>query len=206
MPGPDCAALRPLAHLTIFRGGGRSVPYIIETTPQKKPRNFRLTKLPVPSIIRLSESEIRNKVMMLLSKSCVYAIRAALLLTVKKSQKRKFVPVAELADELELSFHFLTKILQVLTQEGILESFRGPNGGVGLARPPKSVKLMDIIKAVDGTAAFETCVLGLPGCGEQDPCPLHDEWSKASRRMQRMFEKATLANLGKQLEQFTIRI
>lgn len=141
---------------------------------------------------------------MLLSKSCVYAIRAALLLTAKKSAERKFVPVAELADELDLSFHFLTKILQGLTQEGILESFRGPNGGVGLARPPKSIRLIDIIKATDGTTAFETCVLGLPGCGDDAPCPLHNEWSKASQRVRRMFEKATLANLGKQLEHFRL--
>ena len=141
---------------------------------------------------------------MLLSKSCVYAIRASLLLTTKMLQERKFVPVHVLSDELDLSFHFLTKILQILTQAGILESSRGPHGGVGLARTPESIRIIDIIEAIDGMATFENCVLGLPGCGEQDPCPLHDEWSKVGSSMREMFEKATLANLGSDLDGFRL--
>ncbi|MBK7091378.1 MAG: Rrf2 family transcriptional regulator [bacterium] len=72
---------------------------------------------------------------MLFSKGCTYAIRAALLVAVKETREgRKFIPIRELADELDLSFHFLTKILQVLTEAEIMESFRRPNVGIGLAR------------------------------------------------------------------------
>ncbi len=143
---------------------------------------------------------------MLFSKGCTYAIRAALLVSMKEErEQRRFIPIRELADELDLSFHFLTKIMQMLTEANILESFRGPNGGVGLARPAKDISLVDIIAAVDGMSLFSECALGLPGCGERTPCPLHDSWAKRREDLKRMFEKATLASLAKQLDTKLIR-
>ena len=70
---------------------------------------------------------------MLLSKSCVYGLRATLYLATK--DRNEFTPIKRLSDKLEISFHFLTKILQQLTADGMLESFKGPNGGVRLTKP-----------------------------------------------------------------------
>ena len=136
----------------------------------------------------------------LFSKGCTYAIRASLLVTIKEIKDgRKFIPIRELSDELDLSFHFLTKIMQLLTEARIMESFRGPNGGVGLARPAKEITLVDVIAAVDGMALFNGCALGLPGCGEKTPCPLHDAWAKRRQDLHRMFQKTTLASLARDL-------
>ncbi|MEW5796075.1 MAG: Rrf2 family transcriptional regulator [Candidatus Zixiibacteriota bacterium] len=138
---------------------------------------------------------------MLFSKGCTYAIRAALLVTVKESRDgRRFIPIRELADELGLSFHFLTKILQELTEARIMESFRGPNGGIGLARSAREITLVDLIAAIDGMALFSECALGLPRCGESTPCPLHDAWAKRREDLRRMCEKTTLAGLAREFD------
>lgn len=143
---------------------------------------------------------------MLFSKGCTYAIRAALLVAVKETREgRKFIPIRELADELDLSFHFLTKILQVLTEAEIMESFRGPNGGIGLAREANKISLIQIISAVDGTSLFSECALGLPDCGEAKPCPLHQSWSKRREELKRMFEKTTLATLAQDFSKNGLR-
>lgn len=137
---------------------------------------------------------------MLFSRGCAYAIRAVLLVSLKsKRERRKFIPIRELADELNLSFHFLTKILQSLTEAQVLESFRGPRGGVGLARPAEQLTILDIIAAVDGLSIFTECALGLDGCGEQAPCPLHKSWSKGRQALRSMLEKTTLASLTKEI-------
>ena len=142
----------------------------------------------------------------MLSKTCVYAIRAALLVTVKQdTEGLRFVPVRVLAEALGLSFHFLTKVLQILTQAGLMTSFRGPNGGVGLARPASSIRLIDLVEAVDGLDLFESCLLGLPGCGTETPCPLHNEWEKRRNQIRRMFERATLAGLARRIEEGHLR-
>ncbi|MFU8811484.1 MAG: RrF2 family transcriptional regulator, partial [Balneolaceae bacterium] len=64
----------------------------------------------------------------MLSKSCTYGLRAAVLLATK--EKEVYVTIKELSDELDISFFFLTKVLQQLTKAELLESYKGPNGGV----------------------------------------------------------------------------
>lgn len=141
---------------------------------------------------------------MLLSKSCVYALRGSLYLASKP--KGEFVPIRKMSDKLEISFHFLTKILQQLTAEKILESFKGPNGGVRLSRPGSEVKLMDIVIAIDGPQLLTECALGLPGCGIKNPCPLHDKWAETRDAIRDMLENTTLTELVKKGKAENLRL
>ncbi len=142
----------------------------------------------------------------MLSKSCENAIRAAVLLARKsENSDRKFIPVQELAEELELSFHFLAKILQRLTESSLLESFRGPRGGVALARPANEINLCDVITAIDGNRLFEDCVLGLSKCNDKTPCPMHRQWKKQRNELKVMFQKSTLADLAEDKRQFNLK-
>ena len=141
---------------------------------------------------------------MLLSKSAEYGIRATLYLT--SLNQDGYVSIRAISDELDISFHFLTKIFQKLTQAGLMQSFRGPNGGVALARSATEITLKDIVDAIDGPALFTECVLGLPGCGERQPCPLHEAWGEERDRLQTIFENATLAAMTADLEAFGLRL
>lgn len=139
---------------------------------------------------------------MLLSKACIYGIRASLFMAAMHKQNRQFVPIREVSDGLDLSFHFLTKILQQLTAAGLMESYKGPNGGITLTREPKEIMLIEIVTAIDGDALFTQCVLGLPGCGHKKPCPLHDKWAYTRDAIQIMFNSTSLeemANKGKRM-------
>lgn len=141
---------------------------------------------------------------MLLSKSCVYGLRAALYLA--NQEKGKFIPIRQMSDKLEISFHFLTKILQQLTAEGFLESFKGPNGGVRLDRTGNDVHLMDIVVAIDGPQLFTECALGLPGCGVKEPCPIHDKWAETRDAIREMLEESTLNELVKKGKEQNLRL
>lgn len=141
---------------------------------------------------------------MLLSKACEYALRATLHLVTLKSDG--FVSIKAISEDLDISFPFLTKIFQKLTQAGILHSFRGPNGGIALARPPAKVTLLDIVIAIDGPGMFRECVIGLPGCGERKPCPLHDRWAVERERLKRMFQAESLADMAIRLKGEDLRL
>ncbi|HQG45016.1 MAG TPA: Rrf2 family transcriptional regulator [bacterium] len=106
---------------------------------------------------------------MILSRSCDHAIRASLYIALQAD--RAFVPIREIASALEISFHFLTKILQLLTQARIMASFKGPNGGVTLARPAAAISLKEIVLAIDGNRIFNGCMIGLDHCDDDHPCP-----------------------------------
>ena len=143
---------------------------------------------------------------MLFSKACTYAVRASILITLKEMEgERKFIPLRELSDELGLSFHFLTKIMQKLTEAHLLDSYRGPNGGVGFVRPAREIKLIEIVDAIDGMDILTECALGLPGCGEETPCPLHNVWAKRREDLKKMWSSTTLGSLARDISVNSLR-
>jgi Rrf2 family protein len=134
---------------------------------------------------------------MVLSKSCEYGLRALTYLATLENDR--FYSIRSIADELNLSFHFLTKILQSLSDRGIIHSVKGPRGGIVLARHPSNIKLIEVVAAIDGLSVFKECVMGLNGCGSQPPCPLHDKWTIARATLQNLFEETTLAEAAQKV-------
>lgn len=139
-----------------------------------------------------------------LSKSCIYGLRASVFLAAKKSDG--YINIREISNELNISFHFLTKVLQQLTRAQILESYKGPNGGIKLARPADKITFMDVVFAIDTDHAFTECILGLPGCGELKPCPMHDQWSKLKEQLLGMMEQSTLRELAERNDELSARL
>lgn len=131
---------------------------------------------------------------MVLSRTCNYGILAALYIASRK--ERKVIPIREISDQLAISFHFLTKILQHLTHAKIIRSFRGPKGGVTLARPVESITLMDIILKIDGPGLFNKCMLDVKYCGDDNPCPFHEHWKVARTHLMNSFRNTTLAEIS----------
>jgi Rrf2 family protein len=131
----------------------------------------------------------------MISQAARYAIRA--LTYLESLDDPKYVPVRRLGKELDISIPFLAKILNQLVVAGILEAHRGPTGGVRLAVPAEQVSVRRVIIEVDGPDLFTSCVLGLPGCGEATPCPLHDEWAAIRSQCEETFSSQSIALLSR---------
>ena len=143
--------------------------------------------------------------MKVLSKASIYGLRA-LIYMVSKTKETAYVSIGEISKELDISFHFLTKTFQSLSQNGILTSYRGPTGGVAFSIPPERIFMIDIVKIIEGEDFFDTCLLGLPGCGEAAPCPVHDFWKVSRTALQKEFETTSLAELGEKVNSGKIRL
>ncbi len=141
---------------------------------------------------------------MMLSKTCNYGIRAAFYIAL--NSERPYVPIREISEELGISFHFLTKILQILTQHDIMVSFKGPNGGVSLARPAGEIHLIEIVEAIDGPALFNECLLGLEKCGIENPCPVHVQWSEIREKIKSFFAQTTLEEMAQKVKRNKFRL
>lgn len=129
---------------------------------------------------------------MLLSQRCEYAVRTALYLAA--ADRTDYVAVREISEALGIPRSYLAKTVQDLTGADVFTSMRGPAGGLALARSADRITLEEVVLAVDGADIFTECVLGLPGCGDRKPCPLHAQWAPARARVQAMFAGATLAD------------
>ena len=133
--------------------------------------------------------------MRVISKASEYGLRALLYMAAHRKSE-EFVGIRQLAEELDISFHFLTKVLQTLTQKGVLVSYRGPNGGVAFLIPPEKLLLTGVFKALEGDDFFDKCLLGLPDCGEEQPCPMHNFWKTIKADLKAEFDTTSLADLG----------
>lgn len=141
---------------------------------------------------------------MILSKSCVYGIQAAIYVAAQGG--KDFVSISQIAEHLNISFHFLTKVLQQFTQAGIMLSYRGPKGGVSLSKTPSNFSLYDLISAIDGTTVFTECMLGLPGCGHDEPCPVHEQWVELRLKFTNVAKKTTLSSLAAKANELNVRL
>lgn len=129
----------------------------------------------------------------LFSKKCELGLQAVLFLSAQ--EESKVFNAKEVSDQLKVPKEFVSKVMQILTDSGIIGSKKGKNGGFYLAKDPKKIKLIDIVESIDGLDIFYNCVLGFPGCSIKEPCPVHDEWGKLRDQAYKMLSKETLDQL-----------
>ena len=140
---------------------------------------------------------------MLLSRACTYGLRAALYLASQANSRPLLVK--QIADRLGIPFHFLGKIVQGMVKAGLLLSYKGRNGGVTLARPAEQIRLREIVEAIDGPDLLKGCVLGLPQCSGDHPCPLHAEWSGIRDEIQNMLDERSISQMMSGLAERVLR-
>jgi Rrf2 family nitric oxide-sensitive transcriptional repressor len=77
----------------------------------------------------------------------------------------KPVGAARVADRYNVSAHHMRKVAQGLRKLGYVESISGRYGGLRLALPAESLRVGDVVEAMEGRGGLVDCKRG--------PCPLH---------------------------------
>ncbi|MBE2189272.1 MAG: Rrf2 family transcriptional regulator [Desulfobulbaceae bacterium] len=127
------------------------------------------------------------------SKKCELGLQAVLYLSA--FPKNTLFSALEISEKINAPKEFVSKILQTLTSSGIVGSKKGNSGGFYLKIDPGSVRLIDVVSAIDGLDLFRNCVLGFPGCSVDEPCPVHESWGKLRNETYTMLSNQTLAEL-----------
>ena len=102
---------------------------------------------------------------------------------------------AEIAEVFSASKHHLAKVHQRLTKGGLLESYRGPSGGVGLAKKPEEITLLDIYEVMEGSMTCHPCLFGKDEC-PRAACVLGTLLPGLAQQVRDYFEQTTLAQLA----------
>ncbi|RYG08151.1 MAG: Rrf2 family transcriptional regulator [Chitinophagaceae bacterium] len=137
---------------------------------------------------------------MILSKSCEYAIRATVYVALKSRGNEK-TGIIEVAEAIGSPMHFTGKILQTLVRKKILSSAKGPTGGFFLENG-QNLRLIDIVRAVDGNNLFTSCVLGLEKCSETQPCPMHEQIKPIRDLLMAEFSKKPVTELVEDIQHY----
>ncbi|RPD46539.1 MULTISPECIES: RrF2 family transcriptional regulator [Chitinophagaceae] len=134
----------------------------------------------------------------MLSTSCKYALRAAVLL-MKVAPEGRRLGIHDVAEGIEANEHTTGKILQQLVREGLICSAKGPHGGFYIPLNAAPLPLIDIVRVIDGVHFFFDCGLGLKECSESKPCPIHHQYKAARQALHQQFSTITVQQLAQDL-------
>jgi Rrf2 family protein len=98
-----------------------------------------------------------------------------------------------------IPLYFLAKLLQDLVKFGLLRSFKGPTGGFRLAKPASEIALYDVMQLIDRENLEERCAVGLYGCSDSTPCPIHESWKDLRKHMLTYLTSTTIEDLTRGL-------
>ncbi len=105
------------------------------------------------------------------------------------------VPLKDIARSQQISLQYLAHLITPLVTAGIMRSTPGARGGVWLARPPREVKLSEVIGLLEGSIAPVECVNNPGICNRSDFCVTRDVWGELKKVMDGVLESTTLQDL-----------
>lgn len=130
---------------------------------------------------------------MRLTRAGEYAIRALRFLA-SRPEARWFA-IQEIAEAEDIPPQFLAKVMQRLTQTGLVQSACGKTGGYRLAKAPSEVALVDVIVAMEGPISLNACLLYPQECRFSGECRMHPIWAEAQEAMLGVLKKYHLSEI-----------
>ena len=112
------------------------------------------------------------------------------------------LPAAKLAEYHGIPPAYLAKHLQALAGAGVLRTVKGARGGYRLARPATEITILDVVEAIDGSAAAFRCTeirrrgpMAMPAREYTKPCGIHHAFLRADEVWRAELAGTTVADL-----------
>jgi Rrf2 family nitric oxide-sensitive transcriptional repressor len=122
-----------------------------------------------------------------------YALRVLILLGITDE---RLVTVDELAERYGISRNHLVKIVHRLGTLGYVETVRGKNGGMRLARHPRDIRIGDVVRDFEGDMTIVECFDARTNtCPIERSCSLQGILRTATGRFLAELDGHTLADL-----------
>ena len=118
-----------------------------------------------------------------------------MVLTVLAARPGDVLSASELAERAGLEAPTVSKLLKPLAQVGLVEGFRGANGGYRLARPAEAISLIEIVEAMEGPLGMTECSVHAGSCGIEDHCGVRANWRRINDVVVEALRSVTLAQM-----------
>lgn len=105
------------------------------------------------------------------------------------------VMMKEIAQAKRIPQPFLAKIMQELSDVGLVESHRGVKGGFTLKKDPHEITFLDVIQAVDGVLTVNFCFDPEDRCEIIEDCEMLYVWGGVQRVLLKELRNTSLASV-----------
>jgi Rrf2 family transcriptional regulator, nitric oxide-sensitive transcriptional repressor len=131
-----------------------------------------------------------------------YALR---LLMYAAAHEDRLVTIEEASKVYNISRAHLMKIANTLTRAGYLRAVRGRSGGLTLAKPPRKIRLGNVIRATEPDFALVECFATGNQCIITRCCKLSGVMQEGLDAFNAVLDKYTLADLMLRPKDFGVR-
>lgn len=100
-----------------------------------------------------------------------------------------------LAERARLETPTVSKVLKQLASAGLVDSWRGVNGGYRLARAAQLITVADIVTAMEGPIGMTECCAKSGLCDHESHCGVRVNWQRISDAIRIALESVTLADM-----------
>ncbi len=121
-----------------------------------------------------------------------YGLRTLIYLALRPGD---LASIAEISGAYGISENHMIKVVHHLGQAGLIETIRGRNGGIRLARPAADIGLGDVVRATEQSLALVECQAGDP-CAIGGVCRLQGIMDEARDAMLAVFDRYSLADVA----------
>ncbi len=130
--------------------------------------------------------------MLKLTKKADYGLIALKHLAVKKSS----ASAKEIADCYRIPLPLLSKVLQKLAKNGFLQSEQGTNGGYRLAKNPRTITALEVIRSIDGPVFLTACFTEHGDCDQSEHCIVREPLRKVHDGIQNLLASISIADMA----------
>jgi FeS assembly SUF system regulator len=103
----------------------------------------------------------------------------------------------DVAARAHLELPTVSKLLKQLAHAGLVDSFRGVNGGYRLAREPERITIAQIVTAMEGPIGMTECSAHIGLCDHESHCGVRVNWQRINQAIAHALASVTLADMLK---------
>ena len=124
-----------------------------------------------------------------------YGLRALVDLAVHSENGT--VSIQSIANRQNISVSYLEQLVGKMRRAGIVTSIRGAAGGYRLAKPPSTISVGDVLRALEGDLEAVSCAAFHEDetCGAQDICVTKYVWQRINESIQHTVDSIYLSQL-----------
>jgi Rrf2 family iron-sulfur cluster assembly transcriptional regulator len=132
----------------------------------------------------------------MITREADYAIRVMVLLAQREKTEGGGASSLEIADEMDIPYRFLRKLVTRMVSGRLLCSRRGKGGGLTLAREAEQITLFDVLQVMSPTGTrLSQCLAEGETCRRACTCRMHRAIGGIQAVVDRQLRDVTLASL-----------
>ncbi|HEY7303439.1 MAG TPA: Rrf2 family transcriptional regulator [Bryobacteraceae bacterium] len=133
--------------------------------------------------------------MLRLTKKADYSLIALKHFALRQRETGGAVSAKEVADDCGIPLPVLSKLLQKLGKNGFLVSEYGTNGGYRLAREPRLISALEVIRAIDGPIVLANCFTADSYCGHVGRCTVRRPLRRIHEGILRLLDSVSIQDM-----------